>query len=159
MDTFSTSFVYLLTLGYPFLPQLTSHPCLLHLKDVASSISSSLETIKSTLFFKISFWCSVLHFQLFFSLDGGRLKLFANCSISVSIVFKCLHFDKIVLLFSLSLMCLFTSLFWRLSNGVKNYLVLVSFYIFCDFVFSLCSLLIISIAHSVSILWNKIYRL
>ncbi len=129
------------------------------LKDVASSISLLLKTFKNTPFFKISSLWGALQFSPFLSLEVRRLKLSINCSVSYSIAFECLHPDKVILLSSLSIACLFTPLFWSLFGGVKNSLVLVSFDIFLDFVFSLCSLLIISNAHSESILWNKLYRL
>ncbi len=108
----------------------------------ASSILSSLKIIKSTPFFKFSFCGVHCIFDLFFSLNVGRLKCFANYYVSSSISLECFHRDKIVLLFSLSLTCLHTSLFWRLSGGVKNSLVLVSLDIFPSFVFLLCSLLL-----------------
>ncbi len=128
------------------------------LKDIASSTPQSLKTIKSTPYFKISSLCHVLHFQLFFSLEAKRLKLSTNCSINYSIVLECLHIDKVVLLSSLSLVCLFTSFFWRLFDGVDKFLVLVYFNIFFDFVFSLCFLLIIFAMYNESILQNKFYE-
>jgi hypothetical protein len=83
------------------------------LKDVASFASLSFKKIKNTPFFKISSLCGALHFQPFFFLETSRLKLFANCFIDSSITFECLHPNKVVLLSSLSLACLFTSLFLR----------------------------------------------
>ncbi len=129
------------------------------LKNVASFTSSLLKTIKSTPFFKIFSLCNALHFQPFFSLEVGRLKLFAYYFVHFSITLECLPPDKVVLLFSLSLACLFTSLFWGLFGGVNTSSMSVSSDIFPNFVFSLCSLLIISTAHNESILQNKIYWL
>ncbi len=50
-------------------------------KDVASSTSSSLKSIKSKPFFKISSFCDALLFRPFFSLDARSLKLFASYSL------------------------------------------------------------------------------
>lgn len=89
-------------------------------KNVASFVSWSLKTIKTTPFFKISSLCSALHFLPFFSLKARRLKLFANCYVNSLIAFECLHPDKVALLSSLSLACLFTSLFLGLFSGIKT---------------------------------------
>ncbi len=105
------------------------------LKDVTSSTSSSFKIIKSTPFFKTSSLCDALHFQPFFFLDARRLKLSTNYFVNFFITFECLHFDKIVLLSSLSLVCLITSLFLRFSSKVNNSSMLVSSNIFVDFVF------------------------
>jgi hypothetical protein len=71
----------------------------------------------------------------FFFLEVRRLKLSTNYSISSLITFQCLHPNKDVLLFSLSLTCLFTLLFWGFSCRVTNSLVLVSFDIFLTSIF------------------------
>jgi hypothetical protein len=81
------------------------------LQDVASFTSSLFKTIKSTPFFKIFSLCDVSHFQPFFSLDVEKLKLFANCFVSSSIAFKCMHPEKVVLLSSLFIACLFNHFF------------------------------------------------
>ncbi len=127
------------------------------LKDNASSTSSSLKTIRSTPFSKIYSLYNALHFWPFFFLEARRLKLFVNYFVNSSIMFKCLHLDKVVLLSSFSLMCLFTSLFWRLCHEVNNFSVLVSFNIFLEVFFLLCFLLIISTTYNESILQKKLY--
>ncbi len=127
------------------------------LKDVASSISLLLKTIKSTPFVKISSFCTYLHFQPSFSLEVKRLNFFANYFIRSPIAFKCLHLNIVVMLFSLFLACLFTSFFLGFFGRVKNFSLFVSINIFLDFVFLLCSLLIISTVNIESILQNKFY--
>ncbi len=67
------------------------------LKDVASYVSLSFKTIKSTPFFKISSLCSALHFQPFLSLEARKLKFFINCFVSSLIALECLHFNKVIL--------------------------------------------------------------
>ncbi len=134
MDTFSTSFICLLTLGCPSLSRLASCPCIFCLKMLHPLFCHRSKQL-SVPFFKIFSLCGVLHFQPFFSLDVGRLKLFPNCFVNSSMALECLHLNKVVLLSSLSLTCLLTSLFKGLSDGIKNFSVLVSFDICLDFFF------------------------
>jgi hypothetical protein len=117
MDTFSTLFVSLnFWMSLYAMNNISSLSSLL--KKVASSTSLSLKTIKSRPFFKISSLFNALHFQPPFFLEARRLKLFVNCFINSSIVFECLHPNKLIS--SLSPVCLFTSLFWRLFGRAKK---------------------------------------
>jgi hypothetical protein len=82
------------------------------LEDVAFSTSSLLKTIKNTPFIKISFPRALFYTSnLFFSLEGKRLKLFANCFVKFSITFECLHPNIVIMFSSISLACSFASLF------------------------------------------------
>jgi hypothetical protein len=91
-------------------------------------VSSSLKTIKTTLFVLISSLCIALHFRFIFSFQARRLKLSANYSVRSSIALECLHLDIVVMLSSLFLACLFTSLFWKLYNGVFKHLSQLHFF-------------------------------
>ncbi len=92
-----------------------------HILSLSSSLKNATSsTSSSTLFF----------------LEGRRLKLSTNYSIRYHIMLEYLHLDIVIMIFSLSLACLFTSLFGGLSSGVKNFLMFFSLKIFPDFVFS-----------------------